>query len=103
MIHYTCDRCRRVLDPAEALRYVVKMEVYAVMDAVDDENAPEDDRDHLLEVHEILERADDDINLNLDDKIYQKKHYDLCPQCHRKFLKNPIAKERAPQFGFSQN
>ena len=58
MIHYSCDRCGRVLDPDEDLRYVVNMEVYAAADplCVEDED---DDRDHLLEIHEILERMDD--------------------------------------------
>ena len=102
MVHFTCDRCRRVLDPTEDLRYVVKMEVYAVMDSVE-ETQIEEDRDHLLEVHEILERSDDEVNVSVGDQIYQKRHYDLCPECHRTFMKNPIARERAPQFGFSQN
>jgi len=49
-------RSRHLLDP-EDLRYVVKLEVYASMDpqeGVEDEG----DRDHLLEVHELLERGD---------------------------------------------
>ena len=55
MIHYSCDRCKRILDPAEDLRYAVTIEVQAMMDPLDiDED--EDDRDHLLEIQEILER-----------------------------------------------
>lgn len=103
MIHYTCDRCRRVLDAAEDLRYVVKMEVYAAMDSVEEGAYVDEDRDHLLEVHEILEQSDGVIDSSVGDEIYQKKRFDLCPECHRKFMKNPIAKERTPQFGFSQN
>ena len=57
MIHYSCDCCKRVLDP-EDLRYVVKMEVYAAFDpsAMDE---LDDDRDHLQEIQEILQRSDE--------------------------------------------
>lgn len=102
MIHYTCDRCKRLLDPTEDLRYVVKMEVYAAMDPAGADSI-EDDRDHLLEVHQILECYEDDQNESVSDHIYQKRRYDICPECHRKFISNPLAREQATQFGFSQN
>jgi hypothetical protein len=31
MIHYTCDRCKREIDPEQELRYVVKLEIQAAM------------------------------------------------------------------------
>lgn len=106
MIHYTCDRCKRVLDPSNDLRYVVKLEVQAVMDA----NAMEvteddidDDRDHLLEVHEILERAEDLEGDAVGDDVYQRNRFDLCPECYRRYIRNPLASEPAGQFNFSQN
>jgi hypothetical protein len=91
MIHYTCDRCKRSLS-GDDLRYVVKLEVYASMDpqeGIDDEG----DRDHLLELHEILERVDDCENEMLGDDIYQARRFDLCTDCHRKFLKAPLGRE----------
>ena len=102
MIHYSCDCCKRVLDPAEDVRYVVKMEVYAVMEPVDVDQV-EDDRDHLLEIQEILERAEDEEDPCIGDHIFQRRRYDLCPDCHRKFMKNPLGREHAAQLGFSQN
>src|SRR4051812_28355547 len=57
MIHFTCDRCRRVIDSEQEMRYVVQMEIEAVLDPIH-ETEPADDRDHLLEIDEILERAD---------------------------------------------
>jgi hypothetical protein len=57
MIHFTCDRCKRVIDPEQELRYVVRMEIEAAMDPIH-ESEPADDRDHLLEIDEILERVD---------------------------------------------
>ncbi len=102
MIHFSCDRCKRVLDPVEDLRYVVKLEVRAVMDAAAMDEA-EDDRDHLLEVHEILERTEDLEGALVGDDIYQRSRYDLCPQCYRAFSKNPVGAMKAVQLNFSQN
>ena len=102
MIHYTCDRCKRVLDPVEDLRYVVRLEVQAVMDPVDSDEV-DDDRDHLLEVHEILERTEDLQGALIGDDIYQRTRYDLCPECYQRFIRNPIGAEPAVQLNFSEN
>ena len=42
MIRYSCDLCHRELDSESDLRYVVKMEIFAAMDASteDDDNDP---------------------------------------------------------------
>jgi hypothetical protein len=102
MIHYSCDRCKRLIDTEEELRYTVKLEVCAAMEpAAADEL--QDDRDHLLEVHEILERLDANEDNNIGDDIYQKKHFDLCSSCYRDFIKNPLGREQQVQLGFSQN
>jgi len=92
----------RVLDPSEDLRYAVTIEVQAVMDPLDVDEA-EDDRDHLLEIQEILERLDDAENEMIGDDIYQKRRHDLCPDCYRKFIKNPLGRETPAHLGFSQN
>jgi hypothetical protein len=102
MIHYSCDRCKRALDPAEDLRYAVTIEVQAMMDPLDVDEA-EDDRDHLLEVQEILERLDDEENELIGSDIYQKNRFDLCAECYRKFIQNPIGRETPAHLGFSQN
>jgi len=103
MIHFTCDRCKRVIDSELEMRYVVRMEVEAVMDPVH-EQEPQDDRDHLLEIDEILERVDASESDAIGDDIYQKRRYDLCPQCYRKFTANPLGHERkAATLGFSHN
>jgi hypothetical protein len=103
MIHFTCDRCKRVIDSELEMRYVVRMEIEAVMDPIH-EQEPSDDRDHLLEIDEILERVDASESDAIGDDIYQKRRYDLCPQCYRKFTANPLARERkAATLGFSHN
>ena len=55
MIHYTCDACKRELDPRHDLRYVVKMEICAAFDPTTTED--DDERDHLEEIQEILTRV----------------------------------------------
>ena len=57
MIRYNCDLCGRDLGRGEDLRYVIKMEIYAAFDptAVDED----DDRDHLQDIQDALERLDD--------------------------------------------
>ena len=53
MIHYSCDRCRCKL-ASDDLRYVVKIEIQAAMDPAC-EHEPDEDRDHLVEIEDILE------------------------------------------------
>lgn len=102
MIHFSCDRCKRVLDPDDDLRYVVKLEVQAAMEPLDMEE-PDDDRDHLLEIHEIIERMEDSDSDLIGDDVYHRRRYDLCPECYRKFMKNPLGREPVTQLEFSQN
>jgi hypothetical protein len=102
MIHYTCDCCKRIIDQSDDVRYVVKMEVYASMDSATDGDS-DDERDHLEEIQQILERLEDAADETLGDDVYQTMRFDLCPECRRKFLKNPLGREKSKQFDFSQN
>jgi hypothetical protein len=77
MIHHSCDLCKRTIDTEQDVRYVVKMEVYAALDPALDET--DNDRDGLQEVQ------------------------DLCPECRKKFLKQPLGRAPVKQFDFSQN
>jgi hypothetical protein len=103
MIRYSCDLCKRELDPQDDLRYVVKIEVYAAFDPAATDGA-DDDNDHLEEIQDILERLDDSDNDQIGDDVYQQLRFDLCPECRRKFIKNPLGRETAKAaFGFSSN
>ena len=102
MIRYSCDLCKRELDPQDDLRYVVKVEVYAAFDpaAVDRDD---EDRDHLEEIQDILERMEDMPGDEIGDEVYQQLRFDLCPECRKKFIRNPLGRETAKAFGFSAN
>lgn len=100
MIHYTCDRCKQVIDPAQDQRYIVRMEIQPALDPVDSLDS-EDDRDHLMEVDDLLVQLED--HENVDDLIPQFKSFDLCQDCYRRFVKNPVGGEITAQLGFSNN
>lgn len=102
MIRYSCDLCGRSLDAQNDLRYVVRMEVYAAFDPVASDGE-EDDRDHLQEVQDILERMEDAASDQMGEDVYQQLRFDLCPECRRKFLKNPLGREVAKLCDFSNN
>lgn len=102
MIHHSCDRCQRLIDTDDEMRYVVRLEVQAQMGG----NAfgvDEEERDHLLEIHEILERHDDQNDPLISDDIYSRRRFDLCSDCYRAFLRNPLGQETAKPVGFSDN
>jgi hypothetical protein len=103
MIHYVCDVCKGSLDPDHDLRYVVRMEVYAALsDGLAD---VEGDRDHLAEIHDILERSDDldTEEQPLAEDVYQQLRFDLCGECRKKFLRDPLGRRLVGQLDFSKN
>ncbi|HUT11289.1 MAG TPA: hypothetical protein VMY42_12385 [Thermoguttaceae bacterium] len=102
MIRYSCDLCKQTLDPEEDIRYVVKMEVFAAFDPVT-VDPYDDDRDHLQEIQDILERLEDADDDQIGDDVYQQLRFDLCGECRKKFVKNPLGREVAKAFGFSEN
>jgi hypothetical protein len=112
MIHYTCDLCHRSLDDRDERRYVVRIEMFPAVDGAGcAAGEPCDDRDYLLELHEALEQLDvsdfDAQNNGLgdgqSDEDSQELQFDLCPECRRRFAKNPLGRNFAAEFGFSSN
>lgn len=102
MIRYVCDLCKREMDPDEDLHYVVKMEIYAAFDPnVTQEQ--DDDRDHLQEIQDILERLEQSDSEQVGEDVYQKLRFDLCPECRKKFLRNPLGRETVKALDFSKN
>ena len=101
MIHYSCDRCRRSLQMDEEIRYSVSIEIQVALDSTEYEMG--EDRDHLNELHEILERLDDSEKEEISRFAYQRRRFDLCSSCHREYVNNPLAMEAAAKLGLSQN
>ena len=101
MIHFSCDRCKRELDPEDS-RFLVRVEVTAPLEPLDDEEY-EDDRDHLSEINDVLERLEPDELETLSEDVGRILSFDLCRDCYRKFIQFPVGREPAEQFGFSEN
>ena len=102
MIHYSCDRCQRLIETDDEIRYVVRLEIETKLgDNVFADQ--EDDRDHLLEIHEILERQEDELESLEDDEVYARKRFDLCAECHKAYVRNPMSQEISKPVDFSQN
>lgn len=102
MIHHSCDLCKRPLDPEDDVRYVVKMQVYAAFDPLT-LSEPEEDCDHLQDLDEIIEQMEDLSNEAIGDDVCQQFRFDLCPECRKKFLANPLGRKAAEKFNFSKN
>ncbi len=101
MIHYTCDRCKSSIDPSEESRYVVQIEVHAVTDPSCD--AGDDETDSLSELHQLLEGIESEDDAIGDESTSHRGRYDLCPRCHKQFLRNPLGRESSIAFHFSNN
>ena len=98
MIHFSCDRCERRINSEEEFRYVVKIEARAALDVAHD-GEDEGDRDHLMELHELIESSSD----GDEDQSFHQLRYDLCPECYSKFMQNPVGVNPSRHFDFSQN
>src|SRR5262245_43792619 len=99
MLHFSCDLCGKELSHEESHRYVVKIEVYAARPAAgltDDDLAD----DHLESLSQLL----DDLGPAATDlpPDYKKMRLDLCPECHKRYLRDPLNKDAA-KFDFSEN
>jgi hypothetical protein len=101
VIHYSCDRCQRIINVEHDVRYSVSIEVQAAIEPLDTD--VDEDRDHLLELQNILEKMSDAEREEISQNAYQHHSYDLCSDCHRQFVKNPLAVDTAGKLQFSDN
>jgi hypothetical protein len=100
MMHYTCDCCKQPINAEHDVRYVVRVEVYPSLDAGED---ADDERDHLQEIQDILERIDDGEQPDIGDEVYHQARYDLCRECRNLYVKNPLSRSALQALGFSHN
>ncbi len=93
MIHYSCDRCGRAISACETVRYVVKMEIEATIEPTEQLSA-EDEHDCLLHMDNTLERLEEEFDEDGEAIVFERKRFDLCTECYRKFIKNPVGREK---------
>ncbi|MGR3310075.1 MAG: hypothetical protein ACUZ77_04805 [Candidatus Brocadiales bacterium] len=100
MVHYSCDMCGKLLHSDKDVRYVVKVEVYALYKEEDDdfdetEDAFEDELDELEDIDAEMEE--------FEDAEYKTFRFDLCSECHSKYLQNPLLFKGSRKARFSEN
>ena len=102
MIHFTCDLCGKRLEQAADTRYVIKIEVYAAYDPL--EIAAEDlERDPTDEMEELLGDMEDRDAEDLENEVYKTFRFDLCPECHAAYLKDPLGRGARLRARFGEN
>jgi len=94
--------CRREIDPEEDKRFVVRIEVFEAVETVDMQDF-NDAEDHLEELEEILEELNAAELKELGSDFYRKFHFDLCSECRKKFVRNPLGIEAVKLLDFSDN
>ena len=102
MVHFTCDLCGKELTATGDPRYVVKVEVAA---GFDPDRLREDDLDDDP-MEAVADLIRDDAHLSSEELAAQSPkgfRFDLCPLCRDKFVKDPLGREVARSFDFSQN
>ena len=100
MIHFTCDLCGKELQRGDQDRHVVKIEAYTAHDPGELTEADLDD-DHLEEISQIL--ADEEDNPQDLPAATQHFRYDLCTDCHRRFVRDPLGKKQQISLFSSEN
>lgn len=100
MVHYTCDACGKDLLPGDDDRYVVKIEAFPAQDPAQLTEADLDD-DHMEAISELLNDLEGE-EATLPEPS-QHFRYDLCPECHQRFVRDPLGKEHQHKLFFSKN
>jgi hypothetical protein len=79
----------------------VKIEVFAAHDPAEITEADLEE-DHMEAVSQLLRDMEDTGNDALESAS-QHLRYDLCPECRRRFLRDPLSKDSIQKFDFSEN
>lgn len=99
MLHFSCDLCGRQLGDQ---RFVVRLEVFPSFDP--EEFDEEDlDADHLQEISEELHAMEVTGKSSIEDCESRDFRFDLCPECRRKYVKDPLGRDALQRLNFSEN
>jgi hypothetical protein len=101
MLHVTCDGCGKDLRPGED-HHVLKIEMFAAQDPAELTEA-DLDVDHMEAVGELLRQMEEtDEAIELEPASCHRR-FDLCSECRKRFLRDPLGRENASKFQFSKN
>ena len=103
MVHFTCDICGKDMSATSDPRFIVKIEAFPGFDPDEITHTDLDD-DHMEAVSELLQRDPQAMSSEaLIAPIQNSFRFDLCPNCHAKFIKDPLGKQFQRSFEFSKN
>jgi hypothetical protein len=81
---------------------VVKIEAYPGFDPTEIKEDDLDD-DPMEAVTDMMQRDEALSSDELSAALRKSFRFDLCPECHRKFVSDPLGKEAIRSFDFSKN
>ena len=99
MITYVCDRCKKIIDINNEVRFVVSIEVQAALGS----DETEVEHDHLDELSEAFGELDSQEQEEISHHVYEQHCFDLCDSCREEYGKNLLGVETASAMGFSDN
>ncbi len=106
MRHFSCDLCGKTLTPHCDNHYAVRIEGFAVTEAVGfDDTADTDAVEEMDELLSELERNESQSEFETIEmpSAFAKKEYDLCGHCYAKFLSDPLGLDSRRKLPFSRN
>jgi hypothetical protein len=100
VIHFTCDLCAKELVASDR-RFVVRIESHAAADpvALTENDLDQDRLDELGEMLRDMEADGDEEGTPAPIRF----RFDLCPECHRRLVRDPLGKDILPKLHFSEN
>lgn len=92
MFKFICDICGKGLLVEEDVRYEVKIEVKSAYDPMEitRNDLQKDFQNEILELLNLLAARDPQ---ELQDEVYKVFQFDLCRQCQKRYIQNPLQKE----------
>jgi protein-arginine kinase activator protein McsA len=101
MMHFSCDLCGKTIQPGDDQRYIVKIETCAAQNSTQMTEADLED-DHMQEISQLLRSMEDNLD-EQDGPTNTDFRFDLCPNCHKRFVRDPLGKEQSHKLFFSKN
>ena len=98
MVHYSCDLCGKEMRETGEPRFVVEVSCRRADQLELRERDLEDDQ--LDQISQSIEDTDPDFELPTEPK---QKRFDMCAECHVRFLKSPFNCQPANSLNFSAN
>ena len=94
-ITHLCDRCGQPLEKGQ-LRYTVKIQVFAAYDELE-VSGKDLLKSHKAEIQRLIEQTSHMTEEELMREVYVELRFDLCRECQREYLKQPIPQPPDPE------